>query len=71
MTLYLVTKLSQEKDTVGTILRVDSLVHGIFTSLAHAQEIADKYGGNVTALVEDQEQRHAVEYWENPGYVQS
>ena len=71
MTLYLVTKLSQEESNTGTILRVDSLVHGLFTSQTHAQATADKYGGTVTPLVEDQEKRLVVQSWENPGYVQS
>ena len=69
MTLYLVTKKSQEEDRVGTILRVDVTVYGPFTNEDRADAIAAKYGGDVTPVVVDREGGTIVQRWENPGYA--
>ncbi len=69
-TLYLVTKLSQEEDPTGIILRVDTKVFGIYTSEERADGMAAKYGGTVTPMVRDDEKTTIVEHWENPGYHQ-
>ena len=70
MTLYLVSKLSQEKDIDGTILVVNVTVSGVFNSAEHAQQIAEKHGGAVDELIVDKEVPYGqtVQYWINPGF---
>jgi hypothetical protein len=69
MKLYVVTKKAEEKNSSGIIQRVDSIIHGIFTTESFADAIAAKYDGTVTEFDADHESRTVVEQWLNPGYL--
>lgn len=71
MKLYIVTKKAEEKNSSGIIQRVESIVHGIFTTEDFADGIAAKYDGTVTEFDADHESRTVVEQWLNPGYTTS
>lgn len=71
MTLYLVSKTSEEKSSTGTIQRVDEIVFGVFTTETRANNVATRWGATVTEFIADRDARTVVNQWLNPGYTQS
>ncbi len=71
MTLYVVSKTSQEKSSAGIIERVDEVVYGVFTTEERANRIAARWGAVVTPFIADQESRKVIDQWLNPGYAAS
>ncbi len=71
MTLYVVSKTSEEKSSTGTIQRVDVVVYGVFTTEERASTIATRWGASVSEYVADQGGRTVANQWLNPGYAAS
>lgn len=71
MTLYVVSKTSEEKSATGTIQRVDVVVYGVFTVEDRANAVAARWGATVTDFVADQGSRKITDQWLNPGYAAS
>ena len=68
--VYMVTSKSTDTDSSGKIAFVRANCHGVFSTLDRANDFAQKYGGVVDTFLLDTESRGvAVQYWENPGFV--
>lgn len=69
MALYLVSKASQDESVTGIIQVAETVVYGVFSTSARADEIAEKYNGTVSELVQDMETSIKIQRWINPGYA--
>jgi len=70
MQVFIVTSKATEQNATGIILSVKTRLYGVFTSLEHAEAIAEKYDGTVKATYLDKEQDGFVlQTWTNPGFA--